>query len=662
MDQLLLLRVATLPFEKVEPLRAGSATPLLEQAMLEEEFLEPENRFLCDALHRLAGPAAGLERQHARARLELLALRRDLFNSREISEDRCDRLRVTLGEQLAGRLERWLERRRRRDGLMRAYHDAFAADSKDALGEAMKIAREPLFEEGLRLTGRSLLGAVRAAASVDPSRMDRLSHDQRHAMAKATAYLGRFTTKTSPNGAFCATALARVADGPGAARVEGECVPLRIDMLLSVPEARKITSCLAASPETQPAVIPRPNPTLRPADGGWTFWRPVTPRRADDDEVLSRVKDHPVLRMFLEQAASQSLSAPALVAEVARLSGLESDDLRGFLADLAERGILLAEVEIPYTSRRPLLHLAGVCRQAGCAAPWLDEIEQIEKEIDRAADGGSIERIEAMNRIESRLNKLPSARALSSDDLFRVDAAAGLRVSIPRRVVDDLRQAMDRYARLFSTMYPQRAHLASWEKRFLSRYPTGTDVELLDLYHGLFEPSRAVERPVSFPAPAGPAAEFFARRARQAVASGQRVVSLTEEDWALLAGSEPAPRWSAGVLFQVAGRDVEAIEAGEYRVVLNALFSGAGLAVARFAHLHGEPIVQALKEQWSAFEPEHSTQPGALLAEVTYMHGGRTANAGLRPPIFSHEIELPGEKASSGAVAIPLSDLSVRHD
>src|SRR5678816_4714945 len=95
MDQLLLLRVATLPFEKVEPLRAGSATPLLEQAMLEEEFLEPENRFLCDALHRLAGPAAGLDRQHARARLELLALRRDLFNSREISEDRCDRLRVT---------------------------------------------------------------------------------------------------------------------------------------------------------------------------------------------------------------------------------------------------------------------------------------------------------------------------------------------------------------------------------------------------------------------------------------------------------------------------------------------------------------------------------------------------------------------------------------
>jgi hypothetical protein len=57
--------------------------------------------------------------------------------------------------------------------------------------------------------------------------------------------------------------------------------------------------------------------------------------------------------------------------------------------------------------------------------------------------------------------------------------------------------------------------------------------------------------------------------------------------------------------------------------------------------------------------------PGALVAEVTYNHLGRSANAGLRPTVLRHEIELPGDRAStgaSGAEAIPLADLAVRWD
>jgi hypothetical protein len=53
---------------------------------------------------------------------------------------------------------------------------------------------------------------------------------------------------------------------------------------------------------------------------------------------------------------------------------------------------------------------------------------------------------------------------------------------------------------------------------------------------------------------------------------------------------------------------------------------------------------------------------GAILAEVTYNHFGRSANAGLRPSLFRHEIELPGEKASPGAEVIHLRDLIVRWD
>ena len=53
---------------------------------------------------------------------------------------------------------------------------------------------------------------------------------------------------------------------------------------------------------------------------------------------------------------------------------------------------------------------------------------------------------------------------------------------------------------------------------------------------------------------------------------------------------------------------------------------------------------------------------GDLFAEVTYNHYGRSANAGLRPVLFRHEIELPGDKGSPGVEALPLNDLVVRYD
>jgi hypothetical protein len=55
-------------------------------------------------------------------------------------------------------------------------------------------------------------------------------------------------------------------------------------------------------------------------------------------------------------------------------------------------------------------------------------------------------------------------------------------------------------------------------------------------------------------------------------------------------------------------------------------------------------------------------RPGAVLAEITFNHEARTANAGLRPVLFRHEIELPGDLVSTEAERIPLNDLSIRYD
>src|SRR5262249_14996124 len=151
-------------------------------------------------------------------------------------------------------------------------------------------------------------------------------------------------------------------------------------------------------------------------------------------------------------------------------------------------------------------------------------------------------------------------------------------------------------------------------------------------------------RPAVFPEPAADDPSDPARRALVAVrdemlARARRTpagaaIHLDDLDLDRLIGPGPSFRWAAGVLFQLAARDFGAVESGDYRIVLNALFHGAGLSLSRFAHLLGGEIVSELKRAWSVLE-----RPGAIVAEVTYNHGGRTANAGLRPAIFAHEIE-----------------------
>ncbi len=594
----------------------------------------------------------------------MIALRRALHNRRRVSAAQLAAARPALPPELFAAVAEHLAGRDQHADLLADYERAWQRDLLRSRRALLALAGDPTFQEGMRLVSRSLLERLRALARMDPARW---RHDERHAAAKLAAYAGRFATKTSPNAVFCATALAWV--GGEEARVEGNNLP-RLDVLLSVAEARKIAACAGAERAAWPAIVPRPNPTLRrqpPQEDAWLFWRPTTPRLESDLEVLSRTPAQPVLDLFFEEAMKGSLAVPELLAVVAGRYGIEVDELAPFFEKLVDTGILIAEIEPPYNARRPLAFLAEAMRSAGCDAPWLPEIEAVEREVAALPGLAPEERIVAMDRLEARTAPLPRVHPLKGDELFRVDTASGVQVTLPERVRADLEIPLRRCARLFAGLYPELAFREAWARRFLSRHPADTDVPLLDLYHGLFEPEAQDQRPDAFP-PAPPGAteagavfartrEWFAVRAR----AGEEV-EISEADWdELLDGLPPEPVWSAGALFQIAARSPEEITAGRYRMVLNGLF-GAGIALARFAHLHGgsdpdNPVSREVMRSWKPLERE-----GAVLAEVTYNHLGRSANAGLRPSLFRHEIELPGMRASPGAEVIHLKEMAVRWD
>src|SRR5262249_12785642 len=133
-------------------------------------------------------------------------------------------------------------------------------------------------------------------------------------------------------------------------------------------------------------------------------------------------------------------------------------------------------------------------------------------------------------------------------------------------VLDELAAFTRDYARFYSAMYPASLYRAGMVRKFLARHPADTDVDLLDLYHGIFEPAES-SRPSEFPEPpAGGDAErsaaraafercrnWFAARARDA--AGKEEIAMSAADWDTLAGGRPVPPYSCGVLFQLAARD-----------------------------------------------------------------------------------------------------------
>ena len=297
-------------------------------------------------------------------------------------------------------------------------------------------------------------------------------------------------------------------------------------------------------------------------------------------------------------------------------------------------------------------------------------MEALEQDVDHLDSCAWSERRGRLERIEEAAEALPHSRELDRDGLLRVDAASGLRVSLPRSLVPELERFLGWYARLCAGLYPRSGLLQAYARRFLSHFPANRDIDALDLYHGVFEDGEDT-RPVAFPAPAGSGSsspeqdqtfrrvrDLMANAALAAQADGRDEVSLEALDWEAVLGSSRSPAYSCGVLFQVEATDLEAIRAGRYHLALNALYPGGGLASARLAHLHaGEhavedgPLARELKSSWKWLE-----KGGATVAEVSFMHSTRTANAVLRPSLFRHEIELPGDRATPGREVIPLGE------
>jgi len=635
----LIARIACARFDSLEGFAAPAAVEKARAWTRAAAGAEHARRDLADRLYVLAGEPSS-DPARARARFGILrqrrAVHRGAVDAAAIAALPGAGKEDAAAAQALARLE--TAERRSRDEL----EEALAEAARTAARTLELLVADPVFAEGLWLVGPALhAGALRLTSG-------RARHNARSRRVADTVaeYAVRAATKTSPQGVFCATASAAFG---ACSALEGDARPARLSVRINVAEARKLL-------RFQPVDDSRLelDPALVRGEDAFEFWRAETGAAGEDTDRHVRIKAGPALDALvalLEDAPRGAVERGELAAwAVARMG----EGARPWLERIASAGLLRPCGALPFDEPRPLRRAARARTKDALA------FEHIEARLDEAGgEPDPARRVRTYEAVRSELAALPACPELDLDGALRVDAAAALTATVDLRHTRELARVVPAYARWFAALYPRRLLLDPWVRRFLAVVGPEREVSLATLVHGTFDEPGSAAR-ASFPDPSAlglaglasaSARDAHARREawiERRLEENAGEIGLDDADWSHLAGDTAPPRFACGVLFQ---EDAA-------RMVLNALY-GPGLAAARFARLHDGEAAFAATVRKAATS---LASPGAVIAEIAYRHGGRTANAGLHPRVFPHVIVLPGEDADPEAEPIPLRDLFVRWD
>ncbi|NUS04972.1 MAG: lantibiotic dehydratase [Nonomuraea sp.] len=335
--------------------------------------------------------------------------------------------------------------------------------------------------------------------------------------------------------------------------------------------------------------------------------------------------------------------------------------IESMTGQLVERDVLLTDLRPPLSASDPLAYVL----ERVAAVDGLEEAARL-REI-----GAALARYAACPPGEGRTAwgaAVAAMRALRPADKapIHVDLRFDADVTLPEAVAEEAAAAATALLSM-SRSGESPPHLAEYHTAFLERY--GTDqlipfLELVDPERGLGFPSGylvpASERPAK-PAPEreNPHDALLAELAQEALRAGAAEVVLDDELVARLAAGEResrlSPPESAELCVQVMAESAEALDEGEFRLVLAPAVgsSMAGSFYGRFAYLFpegGYPMVP-------------DSGGGPLKAQLIYQPVlPRVANVAQVPVVCDHTIAVGTFAERSDPHVLGAGDLLVGAD
>ncbi|MFI9722225.1 lantibiotic dehydratase [Streptomyces sp. NPDC052396] len=535
-----------------------------------------------------------------------------------------------------------------------------AAAAATDLAVLQQAAADPLLREAIALASPSLTAVLDTVAT------GRIPRDKeiRRAARAVTRYRLRMSGRATPFGLMAGVSTAGFATEPTAHWGTGHTKHIRADM--------GWLSGVVDRLERDPAVLARLRVTANDlcTVRGDRLVLPFIPT-ADQEQPLQEisVRHTDAVRRALELTAAPVAWTGLLAALRDAYPDAPAPVVERMPAELVRRGLLLTELRPPLDGTDPLDHILGLLDgHQDTLSPdsrhIVGELATVRKELTGyAALPPGAGRAELAG-VTARMRQLhPVERTV------QVDLALDARIRLPESV----RAEAERAARTLTALAAGRPglhHLRAFHRDFLERYGTGRAVPLLEL----LDPERGLGLPAGYApgsAPAPMAGEGLDARDRQLLALAQETAMAGERELvlddglltALCAAGTPAadagPPPSFDLLAELLADSVDAMAAGDFRLVVGGASGVAGAVAGRFGHLLGD-AAEGFGRVLRAV-PTRNRQ--ALRAQLIFRTRiGRAGNVATVPRWLDHTIAVSTFTDRSARHNLALTDLAVVAD
>ncbi|OPC76888.1 hypothetical protein B4N89_45670 [Embleya scabrispora] len=476
------------------------------------------------------------------------------------------------------------------------------------MGWLRQVWAIPEVVEAIAHASPGLDGRVRAlCAAADPD-----VRATRAAVVSVARYLRRMSHRPTPAGLFAGVAAlgfgARASarwgrDHRGLARADARWLALIVERLEATPQVVRLIPVLADD-----TLFVRGSRLIVPYGPG--------PDPSGPAVELSMRYTAPV-RAALELARSPIVHHDLESRLRERFPTVARERVAALVRDLVARRVLLTALRAPSTEPDALGHLVRALEEAGVGpASGVDALREIHTLLaghDRVVIGRS-----------AGLRAVAAARMRAVQDCGRHPVAVDVRldadVVLPWAVAREVEEAALLLARL-SPMPHGTPAWADYHRRFYRRYGTGALVPLLDVVadSGIGWPGGYPGAPVPerFPR-AGHRDAVLSALAQRAALEGCVEVVPDRALLARLAGPDTSRVWlppHLEVVVRVEAADTNALDRGDFRVVVVSLSRAAGVVGGRFLDLLGHRGGDELAQAWAALP---AGDAGTVTAQLSF--------------------------------------------
>ncbi|MGW8398013.1 lantibiotic dehydratase [Streptomyces lydicus] len=506
------------------------------------------------------------------------------------------------------------------------------------------MALDAAFWEAVEVSSPSLAYRWRETISGNvPSEISQL----RRVVRALNAYKLRMSTRSTPFGLMAGVAIAEISEDPQELKMRfgsrHRCA--------ARPDQGWLTA-LVSEWERRPEILRH----LRVMRNNLCFVRAgrlVLPYAANDvSEAGQRggaVREVSVRYSTAVRAVVERTRVPLLCSdlqnELDQLFPQKDDAIPQMLALLVEKGILLTELRPRADTPEPTGHILDVLRRLpNSPLPELPELQAVvegltDYEARELGQGTAV-----LDAVRSRMRRMHA-----TDRLVHVDLALDADVRIPASVALEAERAAELLWRL-TPASPESSPMTAFRSDFVERYGPGRVVPvkaLLDPDIGLGVPAGYRIPPSNrppLPPPRGDSERdrLLLHLAQDALLSENPEVTLTDDHPFVrrLAHTSDRPPATLELFTQLVSQSPEALQDGDFRLVVNSASVMAGAVFGRFAYLLPSRARSALEGMIQKTSSAGDTSDEVHAQVLFQPRTGRGANVAHSPRLLEHRIPI----------------------